>query len=47
MRILILILFSDRHTGELLSLLNRTGSPSFHDYVTPPSSVLDLGCGQG
>ena len=44
----ILILFSDRHTGELLSRLNRTGSPSFHDYgTTPPSSVLDLGCGQG
>ena len=46
--ILFLLLFSDRHTGELLSRLNRTGSPSFHDYgTTPPSSVLDLGCGQG
>ena len=43
-----LFLFSDRHTGELLSRLYRTGSPSFHDYgTTPPSSVLDLGCGQG
>ena len=41
-------LFSDRYTGELLSRLNPTGSPSFYDYGTiPPSSVLDLGCGQG
>jgi hypothetical protein len=41
--------FSDRLTGELLSRLNPTpGSPSFHDYGTaPPSSILDLGCGQG
>ena len=39
---------SDRYTGELLSRLNPTGSPSFHDYGdNPPSSVLDLGCGQG
>ena len=46
--ILFSFLFSDRHTGELLSRLNRTGSPSFHDYgTTAPSSVLDLGCGQG
>jgi hypothetical protein len=44
---LIIILISDRHTGELLSRLKRAGSPSFHDYAIPPSSVLDLGCGQG
>jgi len=39
---------SDRQTGELLTRLNSTGSPSFHNYRNaPPSSVLDLGCGQG
>ena len=39
---------SDRHTGELLVRLNPTGSPSFHNYGNnPPTSVLDLGCGQG
>lgn len=39
---------SDRHTGELLVRLNPTASPSFHNYGNdPPSSVLDLGCGQG
>ena len=41
-------LCSDRHTGELLARLNPTSSPSFHNYGnTPPTSVLDLGCGQG
>ncbi|KAF4611259.1 hypothetical protein D9613_006595 [Agrocybe pediades] len=42
------LLDNDRHTGELLSRLNPTGSPTFHDYGNaPPTSVLDLGCGQG
>ncbi|KIM45675.1 hypothetical protein M413DRAFT_66074 [Hebeloma cylindrosporum] len=42
------LLDNDRHTGELLARLNPTGSPSVHNYGnTPPTSVLDLGCGQG
>ncbi|KJA13673.1 hypothetical protein HYPSUDRAFT_209347 [Hypholoma sublateritium FD-334 SS-4] len=42
------LLDNDRHTGELLVRLNPTASPSFHNYGNnPPSSVLDLGCGQG
>ncbi|KAF8963398.1 hypothetical protein BDZ97DRAFT_1919832 [Flammula alnicola] len=42
------LLDNDRHTGELLVRLNPTGSPSFHNYGnSPPTSVLDLGCGQG
>ncbi|KAF9038154.1 hypothetical protein BJ165DRAFT_1532038 [Panaeolus papilionaceus] len=42
------LLDNDRHTGELLARLNPTGSPTFHNYGNnPPSSVLDLGCGQG
>ncbi|KIM38315.1 hypothetical protein M413DRAFT_12796 [Hebeloma cylindrosporum] len=42
------LLDNDRHTGELLVRLNPTGSPSFHNYGNnPPTSVLDLGCGQG
>ena len=41
-------LLSDRHTGELLVRVNPTSSPSFHNYGNnPPTSVLDLGCGQG
>ncbi|KAH8119983.1 hypothetical protein DFH11DRAFT_1499327 [Phellopilus nigrolimitatus] len=31
----------------LLRRLNSTGMPSFHEYIVPPRSVLDLGCGQG
>ncbi|KAH9479830.1 hypothetical protein JR316_0008425 [Psilocybe cubensis] len=42
------LLDNDRHTGELLMRLNPTNSPSFHNYGNnPPTSVLDLGCGQG
>ncbi|KDR70987.1 hypothetical protein GALMADRAFT_229935 [Galerina marginata CBS 339.88] len=42
------LLDNDRHTGELLVRLNPTASPSFHHYGNnPPTSVLDLGCGQG
>lgn len=41
------LLDNDRRTGELLSRLNPTGSPSFDRRSAPPSSVLDLGCGQG
>ncbi|KAJ3483968.1 hypothetical protein NLJ89_g12019 [Agrocybe chaxingu] len=42
------LLDNDRHTGELLTRLNPMGSPTFHNYGnSPPTSVLDLGCGQG
>ncbi|KAF9531876.1 hypothetical protein CPB83DRAFT_891220 [Crepidotus variabilis] len=41
------LLESDRYTDLLLQRLTN-GSPSFHDYgATPPSTVLDLGCGPG
>ncbi|KAF8884089.1 hypothetical protein CPB84DRAFT_1750517 [Gymnopilus junonius] len=42
------LLDNDRLTGELLARINPTASPSFYNYGnTPPTSVLDLGCGQG
>lgn len=40
--------YSDRYTNQLLHRLNSNGSPTFHDYgATPPTNVLDLGCGGG
>ncbi|KAF9446199.1 hypothetical protein P691DRAFT_217399 [Macrolepiota fuliginosa MF-IS2] len=43
-----LLLDNDRHTGELLRRLNPTNTPTFHNYGNmPPTTVLDLGCGQG
>ncbi|KAF9529650.1 hypothetical protein CPB83DRAFT_261596 [Crepidotus variabilis] len=42
------VLDNDRRTGELLSFINSNSSPSFFNYGNvPPSTVLDLGCGQG
>ncbi|KAJ3778326.1 hypothetical protein FB446DRAFT_632366 [Lentinula raphanica] len=44
-------LAADRYTHQLLRRLNTTGTPSFHDYISHkqsiPTSVLDLGCGEG
>ncbi|KAF9461506.1 hypothetical protein BDZ94DRAFT_808269 [Collybia nuda] len=43
-----ILLDHDRRTGELLRRLNPTAYPAFHDFGgSPPSSALDLGCGQG
>ncbi|PPQ96782.1 hypothetical protein CVT26_006266 [Gymnopilus dilepis] len=43
-----ILLDNDRLTGELLMRLNPTASPSYHNYGNmPPTSVLDLGCGEG
>ncbi|KAJ3575768.1 hypothetical protein NP233_g874 [Leucocoprinus birnbaumii] len=43
-----LLLDNDRLTGDLLRRLNPTNSPTFHNYGNmPPSTILDLGCGQG
>lgn len=43
--------FSDRYMHTLLRRLNVNRSPSFYDYVQHnkplPTSVLDLGCGEG
>ncbi|ESK92178.1 hypothetical protein Moror_4829 [Moniliophthora roreri MCA 2997] len=42
---------NDRHFDILLRRINPNGSPSFYDYAgngeRPPTSVLDLACGQG
>ncbi|EEB95080.1 hypothetical protein MPER_06008 [Moniliophthora perniciosa FA553] len=42
---------NDRHFNILLRRINPNGSPSFYDYAgnkeRPPTSVLDLACGQG
>lgn len=39
---------NESYTNLLLRRLNENQTPSFHDYGEfPPSSVLDLGCGQG
>ncbi|KAJ3936150.1 MAG: hypothetical protein NXY57DRAFT_886493 [Lentinula lateritia] len=44
-------LSADRYTHLLLRRLNPNGTPSFYDYVKNkkpiPSSILDLGCGEG
>ncbi|KAJ3857257.1 hypothetical protein EV368DRAFT_30559 [Lentinula lateritia] len=44
-------LSADRYTHMLLRRLNPNGTPSFYDYVKNkkpiPSSILDLGCGEG
>ncbi|KAJ3983299.1 hypothetical protein F5890DRAFT_1414009 [Lentinula detonsa] len=41
----------DRFTHQLLRRLNSNGTPSFYNYVKNkkpiPSSILDLGCGEG
>ncbi|KAJ4485674.1 hypothetical protein J3R30DRAFT_3283827 [Lentinula aciculospora] len=41
----------DRYTHVLLRRLNSNGTPSFYDYVKHkkpiPTSILDLGCGEG
>ncbi|EGO31078.1 hypothetical protein SERLADRAFT_412541 [Serpula lacrymans var. lacrymans S7.9] len=42
------LLDNDRFTEILIQRLNPNGSPSFHNYgKTPPSNILDLGCGTG
>ncbi|KDQ31251.1 hypothetical protein PLEOSDRAFT_1082375 [Pleurotus ostreatus PC15] len=39
---------NDRHTEQLLNRLNPSGAPTFYQYgKKPPTTVLDLGCGQG
>ncbi|KAF5392427.1 hypothetical protein D9757_002296 [Collybiopsis confluens] len=41
----------DRYTHKLLTRLNPTRTPAFYDYAKhkkpPPTSILDLGCGEG
>ncbi|CAK5280404.1 unnamed protein product [Mycena citricolor] len=41
------VLEAERYAHYLLRRLLPSGSPTFYLYSTPPSSVLDLGCGQG